>query len=127
MNGKETVRKSAKQKPSPIKTLEGITKEMAPNAKVAQLAKIVYDLRKKVTNIEEQVRPSTPTKVMEKSRDTTIEAAKRIEEAKEICAKAVNQVSQTLEALMDDEKLQNIANAMTMFEANITQISNDMK
>ena len=43
-----------------------------------------------------------------------------------ICAKAVDQVSQTWEALMDDEESQKIVNDLTSLEENITQIRNDM-
>ena len=64
---------------------------------------------------------------MEKIREATIEAMNKIEESKEVCAKAVDQVSQTWEALMDDEQSQKIANELTLLEANITQIRNDMK
>ena len=39
---------------------EGITEEMAPDAKVAQLAEIVVDLRRKITKLEEKRRPNTP-------------------------------------------------------------------
>ena len=39
---------------------EGITKEMTPAAKVALLAEIATELRKKVTKLEEKRRPTTP-------------------------------------------------------------------
>ena len=71
--------------------------------KVIQLGKIMTELRRKVTKLEEQVKLSIPIEVLEKRREAKIEAANKIEEAKEICAKVVNQVSQTWEALMDDE------------------------
>ena len=56
-----------------------------------------------------------------------MEALKKIEGPKEICAKAFDQVSRTWEALMEYEKSQKIASELTAFEVNITQISNDMK
>ena len=52
--------------------------------------------------MELQVKPSTPPEVLEERRKATIEAEKRIEEAEALCAKAVEQVSQTWEALIDD-------------------------
>ena len=52
---------------------------------------------------------------------------KRIDESEKTCAKVVDQVSQTLEALMDDEQSQRIASDLTAFEANIMQIWNRMK
>ena len=60
-------------------------------------------------------------------RNTATQAAKRIEEAEQICAKVVDQVSQTWEALIDNEKSQRIASELTTFEANITQIKSEMK
>ena len=60
-------------------------------------------------------------------RDTTTQDGKGIEDAKQTCAKAIDQVSQTWETLMDDEQSQNIANEFTTVEANITQIRNEMK
>ena len=39
---------------------EGITEEMELDAKVEQLAKIVSDLRRKITKLEEQRIPNTP-------------------------------------------------------------------
>ena len=80
----------------------GITEEMALDTKVSRLGEIAVDLRKKVTQLEEQIRPNTPPEVLEKRGQTTIEAVKKIAEAEEICAKAVDQVSQTWEALMGD-------------------------
>ena len=50
------------------------------------------------------MRPGTPPEVLESRRDATTQAAKRIEEAEETCAKVVDQVSQNWEALMDDEQ-----------------------
>ena len=65
--------------------------------------------------------------MLEKRRKVAIEVAKKIEGAKEICAKVVDQVSQTWEALIDDAKSQKIANELTAFEVNITKKRNDMK
>ena len=87
-----------------------ISPKMQVKDKVIRLGKIAVDLRKRITKLEENVRLSTPPEVMEKIRDAAIEAGKKIEEVEEICAKVVNQVSQTWEALMDDEKSQKIEN-----------------
>ena len=95
---------------------------MTLDSKVAQLAKIAADLRKKLTQLEEKRRPNTPPKFLARKKCTTTQAAKRIEENK-TCAKAMDQVSQTWEA----KKSQMIACELTMFEANITQIRNNMK
>ena len=93
---------------------EGITKEMAPYAKVSQLAEIMVGLRRKITKLQEQRRPITPQKYMlERRRDAAAQVVKRIEEAEETCAKDVDQVSQTWEALMDDAKSEKLANEMT--------------
>ena len=39
---------------------EGITPEMAPDAKIAQLAELVMDLKKKLVQLEEKRIPNTP-------------------------------------------------------------------
>ena len=72
-------------------------------------------------------RPNTPPEVLESRRDAATQAMKRIEEAEKTCAKDVDQVSRTWEALMDDEQSQNIASELTAVEANIMQIGNEMK
>ena len=100
---------------------------MAPDTNVAQLGEIVKYLRKKATQLEEQVKPRTPPQVIEERREAVIEAAKKIEEAETICAKVVDKVSQTWEPLMDDEQSKKIANEITSLKSNITQIMNDMK
>ena len=100
---------------------------MAPDTKVTRLGAIVEDLRRKVTQLEEQVKPSTPLQVIEERREVAIEAAKKIEETEMICAKVVDKVSQTWEPLMDDEQSKKIANEMTSIKPNNTQIMNDMK
>ena len=61
---------------------EGITEEMEPDAKVAQLAKIANDLKRKVTNLEEKRRHNTHQKMLESRRDATNHDVKRIEEEK---------------------------------------------
>ena len=42
--------------------------------------------------------------MLERRRNVATQATKRREEAEEACAKVVDQVSQTWEALMDDDK-----------------------
>ena len=76
---------------------------MPSEDKVLRLVKIAVDLRKKVTQMEEQRRPSTPPEVLESRRDAATQAVKRIEEAEKTCAKVVDQVSYTWESLIDDK------------------------
>ena len=71
----------------------GIIEEMAPDTKVTRLGAIVEDLRRKVTQLKEQVKPSTSLQVIEERREETIEVAKKIEKAEEVCVKDVDQVS----------------------------------
>ena len=97
-----------------------ISHDMPSEDKVLRLGQIATDLKKKVTELEEKRIPSTPIEVMERRRDTTTQAAKRIEEVKKICAKAIEQVSNTWESLMDDEQSHNIASHLTSVEKNIT-------
>ena len=85
------------------------------------------NLKKKIVQLEEQRTPNTPPEVLVQRRDTTTQATREIEDAKKACGKAVDQVSQTWEALMDDEKSQRIANELTTVEANIMQMWNEMK
>ena len=72
---------------------EGIMEEKFPEAKVIRIGEIVDELRKKVANLEVQLKPSTPPKVLEERRKAAIEATKTIEEADSLCAKAIDQVS----------------------------------
>ena len=67
--------------------------DMFLEAKVIQLGEIEYDLHKKVIDLEVQLKPSTPLDVIEARRKVVTEAAKKIEEAEELCAKEVEQVS----------------------------------
>ena len=85
------------------------------------------DLKKKWVQLEEKRRPSTPLEVMEWRRDVATQAVKEIENAKKTCDKVMDQVSQTWEALMDDEKSQRIANDLTVVEENIMQMRNETK
>ena len=56
-----------------------------------------------------------------------MEAAQKIEQVEEICANAIDQVSQNQEALMDDTELEKHENELTAVETRITQIRNEMK
>ena len=47
--------------------------------------------------------PNTPLKVLVERTKATTEVATKIEEAKSICTKAVEQVSHSWEALIEDE------------------------
>ena len=83
-----------------------ITEEMFIEAKVIRLGKIADDLCKKVMELEAQVKPITPPKVLEERRKSVAEDVKKIEEAEALCSKAVDQVSYTWEALIDDAELE---------------------
>ena len=65
--------------------------------------------------------------MVESRLDTATHATKMIVEAEQTCAKVVDQVSQTWGALLDDEKSKNISNELTVVEANITQMQNEIK
>ena len=60
-------------------------------------------------------------------RDATTTATNNIENSKHACAKVVDQVSQTWETLMDDEKSQKIASDLNVLEENIAQKRNEIK
>ena len=83
---------------------EGIIEEMTLDSKVAQLAEIEDNLRKKVTQLEEKRRPNTAPEVLESRTNIATQGVKRMEEAHKTCAKVLDQVSQNWEALMDDEQ-----------------------
>ena len=53
--------------------------------------------------MELQVNPSTPQEVMEERRKESIEDAMKIEEETTLCAKVVEQVSQSWESLINNE------------------------
>ena len=99
---------------------EGITEEITMDAKIVQLAEIEEDLKKTMTKLEWKRIPGTPVEVMERRHDTTTQATKRIEEVKKICAKGVEEVSNTWESLMVDEQSHNITSHLTSVEKNIT-------
>ena len=75
---------------------------MGPKSKVARLGEIEENLRKKVTELELQLRPSTPTEVLEEWKHKAMEFAENIEEVEPMCAKFVDQISQAREVLIDD-------------------------
>ena len=54
--------------------------------------------------LKDKKTPNTPPEVSAQRRDTAIAVAKEIENVKHACATSVDQVSQTWETLMDDEK-----------------------
>ena len=70
-----------------------MSQEIPLEDKVLRLGKISVELRIKVTNLEEERRPSTPPEVLESRRDAATQAMNRIEEAKQTCAKVFDQVS----------------------------------
>ena len=55
------------------------------------------------------------------------EAVKKIEEAKVLCAKGEEKVSQTWEALIDDEELEKFTKKLHTTEIEVTQMKNEMK
>ena len=75
---------------------EVITEEIFLEGKVTQLGEIEEYLHKKVANLEAHLKTSTPPDVIEERRKATTEA---------LCAKVVDQVSHTWEALIDDDEL----------------------
>ena len=58
--------------------------------------------------LEIQVTPSTPQKVLEERIKTIAKDAKIIEEVEALCAKVVDQFSQTWESLIDEYELEKI-------------------
>ena len=58
--------------------------------------------------------PSTPLEVLEEIRNTSTNAAEKIEEAEALCAKVVKQISQTWEDLIDDEELEKLQNSCAL-------------
>ena len=52
---------------------------------------------------------------------------KIIEEAEALCAKAIDQVSQTWESLIEDIELQKFADEIGRTDTKVTQLKNDMK
>ena len=73
------------------------------------------------------MRPSTPLKVLEERRKKTIEVVKKIEYVEALCAKVVEQFSQTWEALIDDEELEKVAEELITPKMEINQMRNEMK
>ena len=108
-------------------TDEVITHEMFAKSKVFQLEKIAKNLHKKFAELELQVKPSTHPKVLEERRKAENEATKRIKEAEALCAKEVKQVSQTWEALINDQELKKVAEQLRTDETKANQMKNKMK
>ena len=100
---------------------------MALDAKIAQLVELVMDLSKKVVQLEDKRTPNTLPEVLAQRRDVATQDVKEIENAKQTCAKVMDQVSHTWETLMDDEQSQKIASDHTMLEENIAWIWNEIK
>ena len=65
---------------------------------------LVTHLKKIVVQLEEPRTPNTTPKVLAQRRDVATQAMKEIENDKQTCRKVADQVSQTWETLMDDEK-----------------------
>ena len=62
---------------------------MCSKSKLFRLGEIAENFCKKVIELEAQVKQSTPLEALEEIRKEAIESTKRIEEAKELCAKEV--------------------------------------
>ena len=91
-----------------------ISQDMPSEDKVLWLGNIVTHLKKKVTELEEKRIPSTPLEVLESRRDVATQAAKIIDKAEQTCAKVMDQVSRTWEALMENEQSRGIAGELTV-------------
>ena len=72
------------------------------------LGEIIENLHKKIAELELQVTPSTSLEVQEEIRKVATEVAKIIQEVEALCAKVVEQVSQTREPLINDEELDQV-------------------
>ena len=81
---------------------------MFSKAKLFWLGEFADNLCKRVMELELQVKPSTPPEVLKKRRKLATKSVKRIEEAEALCAKEVEQVSQSYEDLIDDEELEKV-------------------
>ena len=77
--------------------------------------------------MEVQVRPRTPPEVLEEQRKAIREVAQNIEEAKAVCAKAVDQVSQDWEEIIDDAELEKVTEELGIIEANVNMMKSGMK
>ena len=100
---------------------------MFPEAKVIRLGKIANDLRKKVTKLEEQIRPSTPPEVLEERTKAAAKATKKIEEAEALCSKVIDQVSRAWEALIEDAEPEKVVDDICTAKIEVTHKKNEMK
>ena len=65
--------------------------------------------------------------MLEERRQVAIEVAKKIKDAKSLCTKAVDQVSQAWEALIEDAELDKVTQDLCTVETEVTQLKNEMK
>ena len=72
---------------------EGHIEEMFSEAKVFWIGKVAKNLHERVMDLESQVKPRTSLDVLAEWRKVATEAVTKIEEVKELRAKAVEQVS----------------------------------
>ena len=70
---------------------------------------------------------STPTKVLEEKWKATTEDVLKIGEKEVLCAKAVEQVSQSWEALIDDTDLKQVTQQLHTAKADINKLKNEQK
>ena len=83
-----------------------ISHDMSAKDKVLGLGKIAAGLKKEWTELDEKRIHSTPPKVLESRHAAATQATKRIDDVEKSCAKAIDQVSQTWEALIDIVELE---------------------
>ena len=81
---------------------------MISEAKYFRLGEIAENLHKRVVELESKMTPNTPPEVLEERRKVVTEAMQNIEEEEVLCAKAIKQVSQSWEVLIDDTELEQV-------------------
>ena len=96
-------------------------------AKVILLGEIAENLHKNVVELEAREKPSALLEVLEERRKAVTKAVKKTEEAETLCAKFVDQASQTWEALIDDNELEKVVEELCRVETKETQLKYEMK
>ena len=77
--------------------------------------------------MESNINPSTPLKVLEEKRKVETEAMGNTEEEEVLCAKAVEHVSQSWEALIDNTELEQVTDKLHTAEADVNKLKNELK
>ena len=99
-----------------------MTREIFVEAKVFQIGDIVENLRKKSVDLELHVTCSTPPKVLKERIKETTKDVKRIEKVEALCAKVVEQDSQTWESLIENEELEDVTEQLPTTKTEVNQI-----